>query len=421
MQSKWLTCIALGLALAAMLWSGFSWQAQKKAQNALQNSYRQDFYAAFAASQALEANLNKALIGQEVDPLLLNQIRLEALQAQENLARLPAASKKLENSLAFLNQAADYILSLQKEDLTFFSPEAWNNLQNLVQKTNQVNQLLAKIQIQVDKGDKLELLEESAWAANWESLKENLEQMPALLYDGPFSDHLSQNSVLPAQKITKAEAQKIAAELSGSKVLTCQRLDSQPPVYQVSLQNQQTWGITEQGGRLLWLLSARSLEPAQFSWQEAQKVAEDYLSKQGFGQMLPTYREEQEGRVIFSFAAEQEGIILYGDLIKVEVALDSAEVIALDAADYWDSHTQRKLPAPVLTPEEARSCLNPRLTEVSEGRLALIPLGISQEVLTYEFQGKWDKNNYLIYINAADGSQEQIFQLKLAASGQLVW
>ncbi|MCQ2559849.1 MAG: germination protein YpeB, partial [Clostridia bacterium] len=156
-------------------------------------------------------------------------------------------------------------------------------------------------------------------------------------------------------------------------------------------------------------------------WQEAQKVAEDYLSKQGFGQMLPTYREEQEGRVIFSFAAEQEGIILYGDLIKVEVALDRAEVIALDAADYWDSHTQRKLSAPVLTPEEARSCLNPRLTEVSEGRLALIPLGISQEVLTYEFQGKWGKNNYLIYINAADGSQEQIFQLKLAASGQLVW
>ncbi|MCQ2560254.1 MAG: germination protein YpeB, partial [Clostridia bacterium] len=230
MQSKWLTWIALGLALAAMLWSGFSWQAQKKAQNALQNSYRQDFYAAFAASQALEANLNKALIGQEADPLLLNQIRLEALQAQENLARLPAASKKLENSLAFLNQTADYILSLQKEELTFFSPEAWNNLKNLVQKANQVNQLLAKIQIQVDKGDKLELLEEAAWAANWESLKENLEQMPALLYDGPFSDHLSQNSVLPAQKITKAEVQKIAAELSGSKVLTCQRLDSQPPV-----------------------------------------------------------------------------------------------------------------------------------------------------------------------------------------------
>ncbi len=420
MQAKYVTITALVLALTAMLWSGFSWQSQKKAQIALQNSQLQNFYTAYAATQALENNLNKALIGQETENLLLSQLRLEALQAQENLSRLPGAEQNLENSLSFLNQAADYFLSLQKENLAAFSQDQWHNLHNLVQKSRYLNQLLAKIQLNLEKGKKVELLEDKEFSSELASLSENLEQMPTLLYDGPFSDHLQQNSVLPAQKITAAEAEKIAAELSGSPVVSSQKLDSQPAVYQVNLQNQQILGITEQGGRLLWSLTDRNLEAAQISHSEAQKAAQAYLEKQGFGSMLPTYQEEQDNRIIFSFAAEQDGVILYGDLIKTEVALDRAEVVALDAADYWDSHLKRNLPRPNLTSQEAQSYLNPRLTEVSAGRLALIPRTDSSEVLTYEFQGKWGQDTYLIYINAEDGSQEQIFQLRLTEAGKLV-
>ena len=46
--------------------------------------------------------------------------------------------------------------------------------------------------------------------------------------------------------------------------------------------------------------------------------------------------------------------------------------------------------------------------EITSERLALIPTEWSSEVLTYEFKGKVDDTDFLVYINAETGREENI-------------
>ncbi|OTA40311.1 MAG: hypothetical protein A6D92_19620 [Symbiobacterium thermophilum] len=92
-------------------------------------------------------------------------------------------------------------------------------------------------------------------------------------------------------------------------------------------------------------------------------------------------------------------------------------MLGVDARQYLTNHRRRTLPRPRLTPDEARSRLNPHL-EVSRVQLALIPDAAGTgEVLTYEFQGKIGDEVYLVYINAETGAEEQILQLIVTDGG----
>ena len=90
--------------------------------------------------------------------------------------------------------------------------------------------------------------------------------------------------------------------------------------------------------------------------------------------MKPTYYMQQENTVTLNFAAVQDGVTLYPDLVKVTVALDNGEIIGAETTGYLMSHQQRDLPEIRISREQARAEINPRL-EVTGGELALIPVG----------------------------------------------
>ena len=71
-----------------------------------------------------------------------------------------------------------------------------------------------------------------------------------------------------------------------------------------------------------------------------------------------------------------------------------------------------------LTKEQAKEKLNKNLNIQSE-MLAIIPTEWKTERLCYEFKGKVENTDYLVYINAETGAEEEILIITNTPNGQL--
>ena len=74
------------------------------------------------------------------------------------------------------------------------------------------------------------------------------------------------------------------------------------------------------------------------------------------------------------------------------------------------NHRYRSLENTVLSEEEARARVSTSL-EVTATKLAVIPKDSLREVLCYEFKGTFHDKNFIVYVNAENGHEEQILLL----------
>ena len=150
-----------------------------------------------------------------------------------------------------------------------------------------------------------------------------------------------------------------------------------------------------------------------------------------------TYYLKQEGVVTINYAYTQEGITIYPDLIKVKIALDNGEVLGMETTGYLYNHIVRKLtgtgvPAQTgeeqpddiqaksiqISKEDAKKNLNKDLEILSEG-LAIILTEWKTEILCYEFKGRVKDKEFLVYINAENGREEDILLITNTPNGVL--
>ena len=123
--------------------------------------------------------------------------------------------------------------------------------------------------------------------------------------------------------------------------------------------------------------------------------------------MEPTYYLTQENNVTISFAAKQDSVLIYSDLIKVKVALDNGEILGLETNGYIYNHKERTIEYKY-TISEAREKLYKEL-KITKEQLCIIPTESKNEVVAYEFEGYLDDTKFLIYINANTLDEEQIY------------
>ncbi|MDR0929154.1 MAG: germination protein YpeB, partial [Oscillospiraceae bacterium] len=117
------------------------------------------------------------------------------------------------------------------------------------------------------------------------------------------------------------------------------------------------------------------------------------------------------------------GVMLYPDLVKVQVRMDTGAVIGLEANNYWMNHVTRERLHPAITEDAARLAVSSKLT-ISAAQLCVIPLsdGLGNgrtEALCWEFDGQWNGDRYLIYIDAETGEELQVLKVVLGSGGIL--
>jgi len=449
---RWIIPVVIGLlALAAAGSWGYNQRlANRNLENFLNNKYQRAFFDMSAQVQNLEVLLSKSMVAPDprLDKSLLMDVRQQAAFAQANLGQLLLNDALAGRTAKFLTQVGDYAESLARQvnNGEVIDAENWENLNNLYQQSLELNRELQGMSYKVAQSNfyfgelvrqvrnNLQENPDNLARSDFQALDQRMQRYPTLIYDGPFSEHLERvepKNLSGLAEISAADAQDKALSfidrLQGVdyQAAVTGSAEGRIPAYRVEVSpaggsdsDRIVMDISKKGGKLVWLINSRSVGNQSLEINSARQKAIDYLKDRGFGDMKSTYFMQQENSATFNFAALQEGVVLYPDLIKVTVALDNGEITGVETSGYLMSHRRRDLPAAGISREQARNVLNTRL-QAQDGNLVLIPVGAEEEKLAYEFQGRLGEDNYLIYINAVDGREENVLKLIETPGGTL--
>lgn len=356
---------------------------------------------------------------------LSSKLWREAGYAKNTLEQLPADEGELRNTYRFLSQVGNFCVSLSRR-VTAGEPireEENAALEQLMGYAAGLYDRLVLMQSQLEAGE-LQLgetqqvmaetgEEETAPDVNsgFHDMEEGFEDYPTLIYDGPFSDHIQQQqpkSLKGASAVTEDEARKAADKLVGAPLSANGEVSGNLPSYVFSGDNLYV-RVTKDGGKIAAFLNSRVIEEAHYSADQALQKGKEALRQLGYADFVYRYYSINNGVMTINFAATQDGVVLYADLVKVGIAMDTGEMVSLDAQGYIMNHTPRSLPEIRVKAEEAAEKLSRRLTRRGEARLALIPDEGLSETLCHEFTCTGIKGEtVLVYVNVETGMEEQI-------------
>ena len=418
---------------------------EQDSKQASENSYNMAFYSLVDYVENVETYLAKSLISStpEHGAETLTNVWREANLAQSYLARLPIESQELENTEKFLNQVSDYSYSLSRKNIynESLSDEDLKNLKDLhnysVELKNTLNQLSEDINSGRIKWNELSNKGTVAFAQqvstqtndSFSNLEENFHEYSGLIYDGAFSEHItsSEKKGLTGNDIDEETAKQKVSEFVGQEnIKEIQSLgfseNATIPEYNFSvktnLENDITISVSKKGGHIIYMNSNRTVNSEIISQEEANEKGKEFLNNKGLNNMKETYYLKQDGIVTINYAYTQNDVVVYSDLIKVKVALDNGVVLGIETTGYLNNHTQRDTSKVKISKEEAKKTLNKDLEISSEG-LAIIPTEYNTEILCYEFKGKVDDREFLVYINAENGREEDILIITNTPNGTL--
>jgi len=90
----------------------------------------------------------------------------------------------------------------------------------------------------------------------------------------------------------------------------------------------------------------------------------------------------------------------------------------METSGYLNNHTERNIETPLVSIEEAKDSLNKNLEITSQG-LAIIPTEWKTEIFCYEFKGKINETDFLVYVNAETGEEENVLVIINTPNGIL--
>ena len=412
-----------------------------RAERMMEEIYQSALAETAEQMQALSLTLEKTMITGDAaqGARLLARTSQLAEDVRRNLTFLPLSHEAMAPTLTFANQLAEYaatLLPVLVKEGALPSGDA-EQLTVLLMDCNQLGSQLALAQqsmqaqgVSLSNAPGSFLSGTAAETRPLETLgdQDNGMQYPTLIYDGAFSDarHLGTPQGLPQTQVTQAEAMELARVFVGAERVTAVR---EAPATSGALS---AWGVTVetgdvllnvevtvQGGKVLWMMP----ETASFNESLPEEIcaqrAEAFLRERGFTDMSLTYTGRYgDGLLVLNFAATQEHVLLYPDLVKVQVRMDTGEVVGLEANNYWMNHRTRTLTAPGISQDQARARLAEGLT-VTGTQLCLIPLR-DTERLCYEFAVSRGDGAYLIYVDARTGEEVELLKRIDTAQGTLV-
>lgn len=436
----------LFLFLLGSVLRGLAYQNQERAlQQRMQSLYQKNFFTLLTHLENLENTLGKLQICEDTQKSreLLGQVQSLSLNAQGCLEDLPLTSEAVENTYRFFNQMQDYAsvynhliftVPVPKKELTAMQTrcdQLWEELNQVrTQSAQQLSQLfpLEKSKADLPLADKMAL------------------NYPTLLYDGPFSDasRLPPKGIKGAE-ITQAEACTLASQFVGGEIGWAQpanELKGDLPCYGVELykikEGVMTLYLTKKGGQVLLWSSEHTPSQTEgqtlLSQESCYDIAYTFLKDRGYENLTSNYYEMSDCIATLHFVPMQEEVLLYPDLIKVQVNRISGKVMGLESGNYLRNHVKRdfasmlktqleKLPAQEgknshyeenvknarISTQEALEKAD-RLTQTCI-RLCVIPHN-REEILCYEINGLYQGETYLCYVDACVGTLVNVYRLK---------
>lgn len=411
------------------------------------NKYKQEaLITKQMALIALDENLNNISANLEKTiyvstPTMLSKLSAELWRetsgAKSNLSLLPTSESMVSNTYKFLSQIGEFVMALERktasgETLTDKEREQLQNLYSFCNAlTEDINKICHEIQNGTYSFEEIkstltlnENVDTRTFADGIDDTEQALTDVPTLIYDGPFSDHLSQGEAKllnGLNNISQDEALEIAKNVcvdEKDSLRFAYNEDGNIPCYVFQGENC-TVSITKQGGKPCYMISSQFAGEVQLKHDDVIEKAENYLDKLGYKNMKESYYFTEDGICTINFASVQNDVVMYPDLIKVSVSLENGEILSFDASGYISNHTTRNDLSPEITLEQAKNVINNQL-EILDTQMCIIPTEWKTEQLCYEIHCR-DKNKreFLIYIDGKTGMEDNILILLYSDGGIL--
>lgn len=435
--------IYFNLALAGIIVGLCAFSAnQYKQTNALKrelnNNYSRAFYDMVGYVENIKTIMTKTSVCATCPKKsnLLEEIWHKANMAQENLNMLPVQQETLQSTSKYLNQVGDFAYSLNKQSLLKkdLTKGEYDKLQKLQIYGEVLGQSLEKLGRDINQGkvrwDKLKRVNKNMKNIDYlRDVEKNFQDYPTLIYDGPFSDHINKikPKALTGKNISKDDAKKKVAEflnhknLKDIKQIGVTKGNIETYNFEVSQKDKEDRvyvDVTKVGGHIYSMICNRNIASSKIDMNKAKANAASFLKQKGYKNMQDTYYLKEDNQAIINYATKQDNVICYPDLIKVKVSLDTGEIIGFFAREYITSHIKRDFSDVNINMDDAKKIIGDNV-EILSSNMAVIPTELKTEVLTYEFKGKLNDNDFLVYVNAKTGEVENILMIIDTPNGVL--
>lgn len=406
-------------------------------ENAVQAGYSSAVEGLAQSADQISAVLTKGQYASS--PSMMTRLSNELMQcsgeAKSALESLPVWGMDVSNLEKFLSQVGNYAVSLSRKAASGdeLSQEERDNVKALTDCASKLSESLWELRGKMLTSDSsiAELFEnvngetEGFLTDGFSGIENGLKEMPKLIYDGPFSDHILEKMpemTQNADEITEAEALDKAAralDTESYRVLRCDAgEEGKMPSYCFFCEGARC-AVSKNGGYVVYAMKSRNVTDPKISCEQAIEYADSYLESLGIENMENTYYECYNGVCTINYAYQDGDITCYTDLIKVAVALDNGEILGYDARGYLVNHRERDFGDPVFTEDAVLKNVSASLNAESVS-LAVIPTDSVEEKLCYELKCRTESGrDVLVYVNAMTGEEEEILLLVTSENGIL--
>ena len=334
--------------------------------------------------QAIGLKLGKAPVAADARTQveLLAGVSRQADSVVSGLSALPLSHIAMSDTMKFCNQLSEYTMVLALS-VSAGQPLTEQQTTELSSLESQCALLLGQFATARETmvAESLRLTAQpGVFYAEAQAAQRPLEQVadpdngmdyPSMIYDGAFSDarHYGTPKALGEERIDQRQAMEIASAFVGEERV--ERVEAAPDSggtlasYGVTLFLNDgvvlNAEVTRQGGKMLWMVPEHAdFEPA-LTLEECAEAARAFLLDRGYGEMEDNHYQVYDGLAVINFVAVQDGVLLYPDLVKVQIRMDTGEVVGLEANNYLMNHTSSHGLAPALSAQEALEKVSPRL------------------------------------------------------------
>ena len=398
-----------------------------------ESQYQNSLYEAADGLNSVENNLSKLLVTSSKTQCTVYaaDICKDASAAATAASRLPVGFESTAKLQKFLNQVSDFSASYLRTVSAGGNVDAYDGQLSDLYKTardlkNHISEITNRLDGHYRISDHLDA-EGFYSVTEGEGDTESSVNYPRIIYDGPFSDAISEEKCYKAvdgeKVISEEDAVKIASEkLSVQESRFIGSSGDKSVVYIVSGKingNEAVAGITKQGGMITSFSMSGNTGAVKYDEDYAREFALKTCKKLGYSQSLvPVWYNQIDSTGYVNLAPEVNDIIYYTDLIKVKVNLTDGGLLGLEARCYCMNFSQRQ-PSHVMN-ENAVPTLVSKNLSIKTIRLAVIPSG-DGEKLCYEVSATGYGLDYFVYLDAINGEEAEIQRVVDEDQGKMVY
>lgn len=401
----------------------------------LESVYQRSFYELVDNVNSIEVEMSKLLVTNDSisQQKSLNTLKQQTADAQNNLSMLPLKSNIVSTTTKFVNQLNGYCTSLLNYNNAKLTDSDYETIQKAYDCVAMIKYELNNISHKLNQGynilDNLDgKTDIDSFGKNFEQINNDSIEYPSMIYDGPFSESVLNQEIkgLDKTQCTSDQAKQFILDKVFNNVSKIQYLGETNGKFKTydfkvthSDKKVSFVQVTKQGKFLLTVSAPASSQSSMLDKQDCIQKAIDFSNKIGISNMSCVWSAMSKGVAYVNLAPIINNAIIYPDLIKAKVDMNSGKIIGWEASSYAYNHTDRSIKQPTLSQTQAQDLASSRL-KIQSTKLCVIPLEYTGETLAYEIMGEYNNFTYYVYIDAITGEQIRVMRVIQTEDGELL-